>query len=308
MPSQLTRRVAARGTAICAITLAACTNGTLAPDDGSFARTCSTDGRAADTPASIAPVSCMRSETGNPLTNGWIYRTGFEPPLYGVGPLSGQDGWLSITHDAAATVTTDGPGKGRQSLHVDGRLLVPIPGQDARGSLNFRNLYYDAQAAGTPVVDVEADVRLDGPRTYGTDPQDDGVSARLVAIGLNPAGVRRRLGFAVISSNGAFHGTADGSRTVVSTPVRLGHTYTVRMRLDFAQRTVEFFLEDRSLGAFPFNDADATVPVLANVRLDVRAENTPFYDGAPYQASFDDLTVRVARPGGSDSDRGTDQS
>ncbi len=294
---------------------ARCTLGALAV--GALALGACADGPGATAPspaaAIVAPCAANRAnqsqlqlvcsagvtdavQTGH-APGGSIFRTGFEPPTYTAGPLTGQDGWLSITHDAAATVSADRPREGRQSMHIDGRLVVPIPGQDATGSVNFRNLFYDTGAAGTPIVDVQADVRLDGPRTYSDDPNDDAVSARLVAIGLDPDGARRRLGFAVVSSVGAFHAEADGGRIVAAAPTTLGHAHTVRMRCDFARRTIEFFLDGRSLGTWPFFDAAATSTVLANVRLDLRAESTPQYDAAPYQASFDKLAVRVARPG-----------
>jgi hypothetical protein len=186
-------------------------------------------------------------------------------------------------------------------VHVDGAQLEPIgpisgpalpAGTTLIGSLNFRDLSYDSRSAGTPVLKVEADVRLDGPRTAPLPglPCEGPVRVSLAATTLEPGGARRRIGFASVLSSGLFCGM-----DVVAGRVRREQFHRVGMRIDFAQRTVDYLLNGKRLVTRPFLDAEATSGVLAAIRFDMRAVTGIGVDPGLYQGAFDRLSVRVVR-------------
>ena len=100
-----------------------------------------------------------------------------------------------------------------------------------------------------------------------------------------------------LSSNGnAYANTGSDSafRYQFGTGINLGQYYTLGLRLDFASRTTQFFLDRRLLGTLPF-----TTPVTSNVfrssQVSMLAVNDPSFNPGPYRAYFDNYSV-VAVP------------
>jgi hypothetical protein len=228
-----------------------------------------------------------------------LYQTSFEAPDFVAGQLvDGQGGFTAINSRDAGVVSTENPRTGLQSLQVNGANLE----LNASGSL-YRGTYapilnYDPLAAGMPIVEVQADVRLNGPSTntgHGTD--DDLISANLSAF----AGNGFRIGELILSSNGniyAFSGMNPGEAYQFGTPFNLGQYYTLGLRLDFALRTTEFLLDGRSLGTLPFSNL-VTSDVFMFATTRVLAVNDPAIDLSRYTANFDNYSVTaVPEPGG----------
>src|SRR5215212_225138 len=56
-----------------------------------------------------------------------LYQTGFEPPAFALGTLSGQRGWEQrVGRVGGATIANTAPATGSQALHNDGSLMTPV--------------------------------------------------------------------------------------------------------------------------------------------------------------------------------------
>jgi hypothetical protein len=235
----------------------------------------------------IQPVSISAATESQPTTEPTddttiLYQTGFEAPNFTPGNLNGQSKWVQRVGKVGGASIADGsPATGEQALHNDGSLMAPVPSVPWSGVLTLYNLGYDVIKQGTPVLLIEADVRLDGPDTVA-----DEVSANLVAMGVDadgPAG----LAFNQLSSSGKVLTVANGSA-----PVTLGEYHRLGLRLDFTQQTAEYFLDGVSFGVEPFRDTQSAKGLMG-VRLDLVGEPEV---GAQYTASYDNLVVRVVAP------------
>ena len=121
----------------------------------------------------------------NPARTTVLYQTGFEPPAFAPGPLSGQRDWTQELgrHDGA-TIAAMEPVTGGQALRGDGTAMVKLPTHPFSGVLTLYQLNYNVIEHHTPVVELEADARLGGSNS-GSGPL---VNANLVAVGLMPYG------------------------------------------------------------------------------------------------------------------------
>jgi hypothetical protein len=223
------------------------------------------------------------AEMADPTTV--LYQTGFEPPEFALEPLEGQGGWHQwIGQAGGATIASVTPATGSQALRNDGSLMTPVPDRPWSGVITYYNVNYNAVEHQTPVLMIEADVRLDGPSTdTGAGLQDDKVSANLVAWDVNAAG-GQGLAFNQLSSSEKVLTSAG-----TSAPVTLGEYHRLGLRLDFTQQTAEYFVDGVSFGIEPFRDTQSAVG-LGDVRLDLVGDPDI---AAQYTASYDNLMIRV---------------
>lgn len=214
-----------------------------------------------------------------------LYETGFEPPDFTLGKLDGQHGWGQwVGWAGGATIADTTPATGHQALHNDGRRMTPVPDRPWSGVITYYNVNYNAMKHKTPVLMIEADVRLDGPPSLDKEAGPDGrVSASLVAWGLYGEGLAFNL---LLSTEKVL---TIGER---SAPVTLGEYHRLGLKLDFLHQTAEYFLDGVSFGVEPFRDTQSAVG-LGDVRLDLVGNPTV---GAQYTASYDNLVVRIVPP------------
>jgi hypothetical protein len=232
--------------------------------------------------APVADAAQPGAEIGNKTLV--LYETGFEPPNFMLGKLDGQRGWVQwVGRAGGATIADTTSATGRQALHNDGRLMTPVPGATWSGVINYYTVNYNAIEHKTPVLMIEADVRLDGPNMDNDAGPDDRVSASLVAWGLYGEG----LAFNLLLSTGKVQTIREGSA-----PVTLGEYHRLGLKLDFMHQTAEYFLDGVSFGVEPFRDTHSAVG-LGDVRLDLVGNPTV---GAQYTASYDNLVVRIVPP------------
>src|SRR4051812_35713630 len=138
-----------------------------------------------------------------PARAGTLYQTGFESPPFAAGqPVDGQDVWVATMSPGAGIITAGAPASGLQSLQVNGNALdFSAPDGVYEGVYNPRTLF---NAGGASLVWVQADVRLDGPKT-----SDDLASANLFVANTSDV-----LAESYISSDAHLHGatTADSQQ------------------------------------------------------------------------------------------------
>jgi hypothetical protein len=214
-----------------------------------------------------------------------LYATGFETDDFTPGALNGQSGWFQwVGQPGGAEISTAAPASGAQSLSIDGALMAPVPDRPWSGVLTYFAPRHNIEMHDTPILEIEADVRLDGPGTdIGTGLDDDKVSANLVAIGTDGSG-SQGLAFNQLSSSEKVI-TSGGA----SAPVTLGEYHRLGLRLDFAQQTAEYFLDGVSIGVEPFRDT-RSAQGLVEVRLDLAGAPDV---GQQYKAYYDNLVIKA---------------
>ncbi len=175
---------------------------------------------------------------------------------------------------------------------------------------------YDPVVNNLPIINIFADVRLDGPSTdTGAGSADDLISANLVA--------RTRADFIVaemlLSSSGeVWPGTlGSGGGHGLEAPVELGRYHNLGLRLDFTEKESEFFLNGNSVGVLSL-DPDLPERLSLVVTLELLALDDPAtIDPGQYTAYFDNLIITVGdefppqlaplQPGDADPDFDFDQ-
>lgn len=222
-----------------------------------------------------------------PAKAGIVYATGFEAPTFAAGsPLDGQGGWVADSSPSAAVITTNQPASGLQALRVDGADLVDVPDFGLFLGGYHHDLPYDAITQGTPIVTVEAAVRLDGPSTdLGGGPNDDLLSANF-AVGTND-GAGHTL---VLSSNGHVYAFGKGVTPYsFETEVTLGAYHILGIRYDFLGGSVGFFVDGKLIGQ---NSIQPTVATgIQGVFLELLALDDGSVDVPRYTGYFDDIQV-----------------
>lgn len=246
-------------------------------------------GRSVCAVASVAVLAAAGQARGSQV----VYSTGFENPPFATGSqLLGQDGWSTaippFLNPAAAVVAAELPAAGAQAVRVSGGSLqaaAEVSPYTAIGSYR-RPVDYNAGATGLTTVRVEADVRLDGPGTTGTDTAAASLAAR---SGSGPVGEIE------VSSDGLVKGYASnlpaGTLTPTFTaPVTLGAYHRLAIEVDFAADTYRFFVDGAALGTpLPF-DAGFTSDVLARGALVTYARGDAGARDA-YTYRFDNFAV-----------------
>jgi uncharacterized delta-60 repeat protein len=239
-----------------------------------------------------------------------IYQTGFEPPEFTPGlPLSEQDLWLGGWYAPGTShPTTISTANAR-----DGAQCVRFHGTDAQGAIvggawALRPLFdlNDPNPPATPqIVEIRADVRLDGPQTgtLGT-PQQDLISANLFAVvkqaNQDPIGIFDTGGFFVSSAGriwayswitgtgGAIYGN--------SIPYVMGTYHTLMLRVNFISRTLTYFVDGVELGSAPIPLAIKSEQLLSgylSMYGGTQVIDTPelSYNRANYDGYFDNYSI-----------------
>lgn len=232
--------------------------------------------------------------SAGPMARGEVVsQTGFESPAFTAGPLAGQDGWTTVGGNAVS-VSTLRPQTGSQAVLIDGAGLVHsadypavLIGADARRVFDITPI-----ASGTPIVSLQASVRLDGPNTNtGGGINDDLISANLDVYDENGAPVTEML----LSSNGNVYASAWGNPYSFATPVTLGEYHTMGIRLNYLTRTSDYFLDGQLLGTLPFG-AEVQSHGVRGPGLMVFAFDDPIINPALYTASFDNFSIGAEVP------------
>jgi hypothetical protein len=230
--------------------------------------------------------------------NDVIYQTGFEPPGFTVTqPLRGQENWVDYGNGEEIAVSTENPRDGAQCLRWKGLNLGN--GQTFGGTACFQSIL-DATAANPPMlIDIRADVRMDGPQTgtLGT-PAQDILSANLFAVVLQPNGFGRVIGGFFLSSGGQIwtFGSRQEDRYRYSTPATLGAYHSLRIRVDFFGRKLIYIVDGIELGSAPI-DPSILSERLVGGYMEVFGPNAPIntpdltYDRANYTAYFDNYSL-----------------
>ncbi len=208
-----------------------------------------------------------------------LYSTGYEPPTYSVGPLTGNDNWVAFF--ANAEVTSNLSLSGSQSVVVD------KANEFAQRGGSF--------STAAPIVTLRQAVYIDGPdeeeflqegffiRPFGISGDnpnnvDEGgfVGQLLVVNGEGPLGL------------GATIGLADGVPNAGFVPVDVGEWFVLEHVLNLETQTQEAYVDGQFIASAPFvNSANE----LSGVEFVVL--NTP--DHVIY---FDDMSITaIPEPG-----------
>ena len=207
-----------------------------------------------------------------------LYRTGFEAPEFRAGVLAGQGDFIAYQNSSvsAATIVSGFGRTGTQCARIDGSRLAILEG-DHEGYY-YPVFDYDPLAAGTPILDIGWDLfftpvgALPGyAGVFAYDPQGSGYA------GMN------------IHTDGLLHYGGSESAAI---PIAFHQWHRFGMRLDFASRSAEFFLDGASLGASGFQSPTAT----RFGDADLYMETGP--GSAPHLAYFDNYAITaVPEPG-----------
>ncbi len=173
------------------------------------------------------------------LADGLPYATGFERPVFVVGKLDAQDGWQNPLSSASISVVR--PDTGRQAIQVLGAKLGPL-GPGLVGTRFGRLFPFDAAGM---VIDVGVDTKLEGPITN----DNDLVSANLDILFADSSMTPIYIGTVYLSSSGdiwAFD--VDGAFAGKVSVDDINVYHRLGARLNFAERTIEFFADSESFG------------------------------------------------------------
>jgi uncharacterized delta-60 repeat protein len=252
----------------------------------------------------LSALTLLAALPWSATANDIIYQTGFEPPTFTADqPVQYQDGWLSYWYGNAQPimVSTENPRDGTQCLRFK-----------SVNTTCFRPIL--TETAGNPPLrlEVRADVRLDGPQTgTGGTPEEDILSANLMAVGSLPNGNVLTLGGFFVSSAGriwAFTPGEFGSVYYYSVPVTFGAYHSLVLRVDFFALTVTYVVDGVELGSTPFRWAAVMSEQVYAGYLELAGPNNPIntpeisYDPNNYTAYFDNFSVEALPATPADTD------
>lgn len=241
---------------------------------------------------SILTVTLVLLTGANPASAEVIYATGFEQPTFTLGPVNGQNGWVSFA--ANPTVSALSPSSGTQALRIEGSALqnfgFGLLEGGARPIVNYNT------ATGLPIVSVRVEARLDGPQTA-----DDLISANLTLFTTDPG--NNYLGELIISSDGniytfVYDEVNDTYDYALQTPAGLGQYFRLGIDADFSNRLLTYSVNEAVIGTVPF-PSYINSPVLRSAVLQLLAIDDPSsLNPANYSATFDNysLTATVPEP------------
>jgi len=233
------------------------------------------------------------------LANEVLYQTNFESPAFTPGlPIRGQDNWEMFHDGEAISVSTNNAHTGTQCLRFEGALLEQY-GPNAATAYCFSRALEAFSNSPPPIVEITASIRLDGPQT-GTNgtPEQDILSANLMAVVLKPDGTGESLGGFFVSSAGKIFtcSSVPEDNYKYSVPYTFGTYRTLTLRVDFIARRLTWSVDGVELGSGPFLST-ITAERLASGYLFLNGPvdpiNTPelTYDMANYTAYFDDYRI-----------------
>src|SRR5262249_38938953 len=150
-----------------------------------------------------------------------------------------QGQWVARVSPSAGVVTTTQPASGLQSLQVTGALLDFLDplytGVYRPNNLDPDRIHFNFTQ--TPIVRVQAQVRLDGPITGST------LNADLLSANLNAFNSTADLAEMWISSNGHVVLYSDAGGYVLGPAVSLGQYHTLAFIMDATTLTDRFFVD-----------------------------------------------------------------
>jgi uncharacterized delta-60 repeat protein len=252
----------------------------------------------------LSALTLLAALPWSATANDIIYQTGFEPPTFTADqPVQYQDGWLSYWYGNAQPimVSTENPRDGTQCLRFK-----------SVNTTCFRPIL--TETAGNPPLrlEVRADVRLDGPQTgTGGTPEEDILSANLMAVGSLPNGNVLTLGGFFVSSAGRIWAFTPGEFASVyhySVPVTFGDYHSLLLRVDFLALTVTYVVDGVELGSTPFFWSAVMSEQIYAGYLQLVGPSQPIntpeitYDPASYTAYFDNFSVEALPATPADTD------
>lgn len=254
----------------------------------------------------IATLAILAALSWTAPANDIIYQTGFEPPTFTADqPVRDVDGWVSLPFAEPITVSAENPRDGTQCLKFKGGFF----GVNRRC---WRPVLAETAVNPPLRLEVRADVRLDGPQTgTGGTPEEDILSANLIARGLLPNGNILTLGGFFVSSAGriwAYTPGEFGSVYHYSVPVTFGAYHSLLLRVDFLALTVTYVVDGVELGSTPFFWAAVMSEQVYAGELQLAGPNQPIntpeitYDPANYTAYFDNFSVEALPTTPADAD------
>jgi hypothetical protein len=171
----------------------------------------------------------------SPARGDLLYATGFEQPSFTVGQLVGQGGFtiepnVSPANASVATISTDLPRSGIQSVKIDGALFTD-------GFAGYDNIASYSVAA-NPVVAFRLDLALLGPATH-----DDLVSINLDFVRADGPNAGFFFADMWLSSDGTVW-TFGHDGFVDTVPYQYGVYNRVMIVADFATNQAQYFLND----------------------------------------------------------------
>lgn len=171
-----------------------------------------------------------------------LYQADFEPPTFVPGLLQGQDGWSAFADSVdAATVSTDLPRSGVQSLKIDWASLNFSPDIGGSFGLYGRILPYDPLGSGTPLIEVSADINV-----------PVSAAACAIAIILGDASFAAFAGINLEIDNGHIVLINDDIVSVERPGYTFGEWAHLQALFDFQNRTVGGFFNGEFFGEIPF--------------------------------------------------------
>lgn len=230
-----------------------------------------------------------------------VYITPFEdPPFLADTPLIGQDGWVALSNQQAALISTDRPRQGAQSVSVAGADLNPLASPGFYGAVGSFRRPVDYDTGGTQIVRISSDVLLDGPLTPGAVFFSAGIAARLTDFSGGPNPGTRGIGQIDIYSDGNVY-VHDGNRGtplfLASYPITLGEWHELALIEDVGAGTFSAEVDGVSLGMFAFPpptpEAVPTNIIQRGTLLALSAPDTESLKKADYTAYFDNFSITV---------------
>jgi hypothetical protein len=226
------------------------------------------------------------------------YQTGFELPTFLLGPLEGQDNWLTV--EGIVEISDENPDSGDQSIVVPGEGLIEVDWSDFLWARSYRVFIYDTIANGTPLIEITVHTQLEGPSTdSGQDTADDLFSANIQAYAFDFEKLKNEyLGELVQSSSGEvwIFGSRDGDEYAAGIPIDLADYHSLGMRINFDTRTHQFFVDGDLAATLPIKSS-ITTDVFAAVMLPVGSVNDPdLIDPSEYTAYYDNFSINAFKP------------
>lgn len=250
---------------------------------------------------SLAAVALLLPTLAAPAAGQAIYSTRFEDPFFIAGqPLIGQDGWVALSNQAAAVISTDKPRQGQQSVRVAGAALDPLASPGFYGAVGSFRKPVNYDTGGTEVVRISAHVRLDGPLTPGGIFFSAGIAARLQDFSGGPNPGTRGIGQIDLYSDGFVY-VHDGNRGtplfLASAPITLGEWHELALIEDVGAGTFTAEVDGVWLGTYPMPpptpDAIPTNIIARGTLLVTSRLDTASLKKADYVAHFDHFSIQV---------------
>lgn len=207
-----------------------------------------------------AAISVLATESNAAL----IYSTGFEPPTYTTGSLSGQDGWTGF-----ASVQSTSAASGNQALqiHYTGSTFAPAT-------------HLLATPTAGQIITIEADLRIH----YPMQAQGDGVAV-LTVVG--DSGTIGRFGYIL-----GHYRFGNMTFNVYGDPLAPNDTWHhFVFEMNFPMQTISATFNGTSLGTLPIINAVAPT-TLSSIRISANQASFPL------DAYFDNITITsIPEPG-----------